>query len=513
MINKRLLDIIRILLKQNTYVTIAELSNMINVSYKTIANDLKTVDVWLIEHGLDLIKKTGVGVTIEGNSATKLSVYQFIAEKSKENFDYSPKSRMIYIGMKLLLESTCRVHELADTLFVSRATVHKDIHSLASIFQSYKIELVRNNNSGMTISGSEKNIRNCLIELMKLDNGYLIFYKMVKNTNYSCDGSFPFLGLDVNDDEFIQFLKVLENINSEYLHTLLFDSLVQVLQYLFVSYIRVKENHVIHLSNSFLQELKSQPYYDEVYDICKSIENFYSIKYPEIEIRYLQVFFLSFKNTHDIPTHDQDDAQDITTALIKEWEKVLPYRLSEDAVLIDSLFTHFSSAITRYRHRIVIENQLVDEIKTKYRYTFSIVKQSIYLIENKFNCKISDEETGLITLHLAVALDKMKQPLTTLLICHEGIGVNHLLLRKLQSHFSNELFIKDSQNYPTINTKQLQDIELILSTIKLDSQTDIPVIEINPLLPRYDIARLRDSLTPYYEHKNDHMIAFKKQQF
>ena len=88
MINQRLLDIIRILLKQNTYVTIAELANEIDVSYKTVANDLKKVDVWLTEHGLDLIKKTGVGVTIEGNNKTKLSVYQFIVEKSKENIDY-----------------------------------------------------------------------------------------------------------------------------------------------------------------------------------------------------------------------------------------------------------------------------------------------------------------------------------------------------------------------------------------------------------------------------------------
>ena len=511
MINKRLLHIIRILLKQNTYVTIAELSNELNVSYKTIANDLKTVEAWLTEHGLELIKKTGVGVNIEGSNEIKLSVYQFISRKSKENIDYSPKARMIYIGMKLLLESTCRVHELADDLFVSRATVHKDIHSLTAIFESYKIDLLRKNNNGITISGSEKNFRNCLIELMKIDNGYHIFYEMVKNTNYPCDGSFPFLGLDVNDDEFVEFLKVLENINSKYLHTLLFDSLVQVLHHLFVSFVRIKENHLIHLSESFLQELKFQPYYDDVYEICKAIENYYSIQYSEMEIRYLQVFFLSLKNTNEIRTDDRVDAQEITTSLINEWEKMLPYHLSKDAELTNSLYTHFCSAITRYRHGIVIENQLIDEIKLKYQHTFSIVKESMYLIENKFHCKISEEEMGLLTLHLAVALDKMKQPLTTLLICHEGSGANHLLLRKLQSQFSNELFIKDSQNYPTIDMDQLQHIDLILSTINLEIHADIPIIEINPLLSKYDIARLRDSLTPYYEHKNDHMLAFEKQ--
>ncbi|HJB23933.1 MAG TPA: HTH domain-containing protein, partial [Candidatus Jeotgalibaca pullicola] len=322
MINKRLLHIIRILLKQNTYVTIAELSNELNVSYKTIANDLKMVEAWLTEHGLELIKKTGVGVNIEGSNEIKLSVYQFISRKSKENIDYSPKARMIYIGMKLLLESTCRVHELADDLFVSRATVHKDIHSLTAIFESYKIELLRKNNNGITISGSEKNFRNCLIELMKIDNGYHVFYEMVKNTNYPCDGSFPFLGLDVNDDEFVEFLKVLENINSKYLHTLLFDSLVQVLHHLFVSFVRIKENHLIHLSESFLQELKFKPYYDDVYEICKAIENYYSIQYSEMEIRYLQVFFLSLKNTNEIRTDDRVDAQEITTSLINEWEKM-----------------------------------------------------------------------------------------------------------------------------------------------------------------------------------------------
>lgn len=502
MINKRFLDIIRLLLKYDDYITINEISKQLNVSNKTIRNDLQQVGEWLSENNLELIKKTGVGITIKGNKSAKLNVFQIIQEKNRENIDYSPQSRRIYIGIKLILNSRCRIYELAEELFVSRATIHKDILSLIPLFETYKIKLNRKNNNGISIEGSEKNLRSFLIEMLTQDNGFSTFTKMVKNTNYLCDGSLPFPALDFNDDEIQEFLKMLENENSSYLHSLLFESLVNVMLYLLVTLIRIQDHHPISLSDSFMKELEKQPYYDDVKQLTDALEKHYKVTFSNTEIRYLQVFFISLQNTAHINMEDKQIAEDLTNSLLLEWENALPHPFLQDKELYDVIFNHLCSAITRFRHGIMIENPLMNDIESIYSNTFKIAKDSMHIIEDRFHCIVNDEEIGFFTLHLAASLERMKKPLNTLIVSQGSIGATNLLVSKLKAQFP-ELKIQEILNSITIHDAKLDNIDLILSTTELSLSSDIPMLVINTLLYDYDIIRLKSLVKSYYKEKND----------
>ena len=69
--NKRILEIIRILLQQRNYITIREIAELLNVSNKTIRNDLALAEHYLAEYHLSLRKKTGTGIRIEGRESGK----------------------------------------------------------------------------------------------------------------------------------------------------------------------------------------------------------------------------------------------------------------------------------------------------------------------------------------------------------------------------------------------------------------------------------------------------------
>lgn len=509
MVNKRFLEIIRLLLKHDDYITIDEISKQLNVSNKTIRNDLQQVGEWLKENDLNLVKKTGVGVTIEGNKTIKLNVYHSIKKKNDDNFDYSPQGRRIYIGMKLVLDTNCRIYELANDLYVSRATIHKDIAALTFDLQAHKLQLYRKNNNGLRIEGSEKNLRHFLIELMSNDNGYSIFTKMVQDTKYICDGSLLFPALDFNDDEVLELLQVLEAAANPYLHSLLFTSLVQVMLYITVTYIRVQEKHYISLSDSFIKELSFQPYFKDVEQLVNVIEEHYHIKFPEMEKRYLQVFFISLQNTDHIPESDQKEAIEITKLLIKEWGHLLNLDFTNDEELYHVTFSHICPAITRFRHNITIENPLIVDIESIYANTFAIVKKSVYIIEDFYQCKVSDEETGFLALHLAAALDRIKKPLNTIIVSHGSIGATNLLANKIKTQFP-ELKIISVKSNITIYDTDLDDIDLILSTTELLIDKKIPMLTINTLLYDYDITRLRSIIKTYFKQKNDPDIQIQK---
>ena len=54
--NKRIMKIVDVLLKQDSYITIDKISEELAVSNKTIRNDLQIVDQYLEENNLKLIK-------------------------------------------------------------------------------------------------------------------------------------------------------------------------------------------------------------------------------------------------------------------------------------------------------------------------------------------------------------------------------------------------------------------------------------------------------------------------
>ena len=247
--NKRIMKIVDVLLKQDSYITIDKISEELAVSNKTIRNDLQIVDQYLEENNLKLIKKTGVGIRIDGKVRDKLHVLESVREKNKTLADYSPQARKIFIGMQLSAFDSCRIYELSEQLFVSRATIHKDILSLTKDLETFKIALHRKNNNGISMEGKEKNIRNFLLELMLRDNGYQMFIDIIRRDDYRCDGSYVFPGLEVTDDEVKDFTGCILRWGNPYINSLTFPSMVLVLLRAFVTF-RLPSSRICERSHS-----------------------------------------------------------------------------------------------------------------------------------------------------------------------------------------------------------------------------------------------------------------------
>lgn len=502
MMNKRVAKIVDVLLKQKTYITIDRISEELQVSNKTIRNDLQLVGEWLKEQHLTLVKKTGVGVRIEGTMNDKLHVMDCISEKNSENVDYSPAARKIFIGMQLCSFESCRIYELSNQLYVSRATIHKDILALNDLLTTYKITLRRKNNNGLSMEGKERHIRSFLLELMLRDNGYQRFLDIIRNEHHVCDGTLVFPGLEVSDDEIQDFMRCILSSNNRYIESLTFQSLIPALLRMFVTYLRIQDHHYVTLSDDFLKELKEEPFYEETRALCDRIGNHYRITFPEMEIRYLQVYFLALQNSDNFNTREKEEAKQLTDRLLHSWSEQLKLPFYADDKLRTSIYLHMCPAIIRLRHGIPNENPLLPEIHNLYSRTFEVAKQSVRCIEEHFHTTVSDDEIGYLALHLAGSIERMKKPLDTLLVAHSGNGAGMLLCEKISAQIP-KVHIVSRESFFSIYERDLQGIDLIISTIELNLKTDIPVIQINSLLHDYDIQRLEDVVKVYYNMKND----------
>lgn len=503
---KRILEIIRILLQQNDYITIQKITSILQVSNKTVRNDLDIVVDYLKEYNLALCRKTGVGVRIEGDEKQKLSLLKSVRQRSSQLTDYSPKARKIYVGLRLITcTENCRVYELASELFVSRATIHKDISALSEQLSGYQVHLIRKNNNGISISGKERHLRDLMFDLMLEDSGFSEFLKIVQDPSYLCKNDFIFKALDYTDQDIHKLVHLMIHSGNYYMNSLPFNSLVTALLRIFISVTRVMEEHPVHLSSQFLEELRPEPLFPEIRHLASILEREYHLIFSEEELRYLQIHFLSLQNKSGITESDQLELRQLVDDLLKDWESIFHRPFTEDQDLRESLTTHLGPAITRFRHGISIENPMMDEIHAYYQNTFDIAKKSLRMLEQRYSCHLSDDEIGYVAIHLAAALDRTKQPLKTILVCHGGTGASRLLMRKLTTQIP-EIEIISQESFLTIQQADLSQAELIITTLELNLTVDIPVLVVSSLMYDYDILRLKEVIKGYYKDKNAPVI-------
>ncbi|MEG0296875.1 MAG: transcription antiterminator [Clostridium sp.] len=508
--NKRLTLIAELLLRQTDYITVNTIAKELNVSNKTIRNDLIILDEWLREYHLDLDKKTGSGVTILGDENIKLKILATISNKSNTLDAYSPEDRKNFILNKLFItDSKIRIRDISAELHVSRATIHKDLISIDSFLKNYKIQLVRKTNHGIEITAKEKDIRNAIFNLICLNKDYTVLKELLYSSKDNFN-SIPSLKIfkEVLNVDFITLQETI--MSNKQIQALNFcdESIISLLIHIAICIRRVSLNRIIVLSTNLSTELLNDKDYELAKTICLALTDKFNITFPEEEICYILLHIRGLKSSmcksyDDIQNTDSESSETLLIAnkIINVWSEILNLPLTTDEKLLSSLILHLKPVIHRFRFGFTISNPILDDIKNTYPYTYKCAKEACSIFEDTIGVPINDDEIGYLALHLISAIDRCKLPLKTLLICHGSVGASQLLTDKLTQEF-NQIKIVSSKSLSSVCFTDLKEIDLVITTVPIDFDCNCNVININSLLKKEDIIRLTSIIKTIYSDKN-----------
>lgn len=508
--NKRLLQETELLLSKNAYITVTDIAHSLGCSNKTVRNDLLILEPWIKDLDLTLDKKIGVGIAIRGDESIKLKVLNDITAKIHNVQEYSPEDRMNYILSKLFSsDSKLRIKELANHLYVSRATIHKDLLTTDEWLQNYNIELIRRTNYGIEIKGSENDIRNAMSYLICSHRQYLELQAILNEEASPASDTLKFFRKLTNLD-ILKLKNTILSIPELIDYHLTDEALLTFVVDISIAVTRMSIGKYIRLPNDTKQKIDRTKELPIAQRLSLNIEDVFGIVLPPDEVYYLALHILCSK-TDSTPDPNSDsgslgseellEAEDISRKLIAYWGDTLLLPLSEDKELFHSLTMHLKPAINSVRYGLTVPNPILEEILKYYPYTFRVVKDSIFLLEEHLSHKINDDEIGYITLHLASAIDRSKKKLKTIVICHGSKGEAKLLKNKL-SHEMNELDIVYTKSSTYVSSDDLKDIDLIITTVPLKINAEIEVINISSLLNKQDIVRLKSIIKMIYSKKN-----------
>lgn len=489
--NERNNILLEILLSSKEYMTVDQLADRINVSNKTTRTALDDIEQFIETYDLVLERKQGYGIFVKGTVADKNELLEAIPKLFAEVPVYSSKDRKYTIALKILLsEEPQYISDLADALYYSRSTVSNDLKELDAYFDNYKVRLVRKQNRPIVIEGKERRIRSCLADLIMThsDMQPLVDLIVSNSENYSTEQ--PIIGLNVSAQDIRTYIKIMKESDYQYTKNLPLQSFIHLLIYLVISVERFNLGYRVSLTKTFIETLEHDELYEEIEYIFSEIERQLGNHMETTEKRYMQVYFLSQNRGETAIPLRYEEADEMAKSLVQYWITKAGIGDEWQEFSVSNLREHLISASIRFQHGIRYSNPMLKEIKKQHKKAFDIVKKSLLVYSDLYDEQVSDEEIGYLTLHYLTLLNKVKEPYKVIVVSHLGLGSELYLTEKLKKMIAN-ITITQTLNYFSYYDTQLDDYDLIITTLKLNGTPSDSIVVISPLLNIEDILEIR----------------------
>lgn len=481
--NKRILAIIEDLIHGEAFCSIAALAEKYEVSQRTIRNDIKAINDVLTEHELTALEIRSGGMIQKAENFEKIR--SFADADDYYSYKLSKEERKM-IATALLVNSVgyITLSAIADTLFVSRATVINDLDEIKQIIRDGNLEVISHPNKGLRVDGRESDKRWMLFQLSA-------FEKSQKMN----PASSKMISLQAGERMTIEkIINEQEHIHQNFLTD---DSFLKLKRYLGIMISRNMQGEYIEAQ----PRIKNNKY-PIAQDIMKYISQYCQIKTTEDEVQYLSVLLKKCRYLKKrLSDNNAIKIQMITRQFIRELSNELEVNLNDDYGFFENLSNHLSSMFASSSDRFP-ENSSVNEILEEHPEIIEGVKNSIYILEQYQTRAISEAEMGYIAIHVCAALERKKNreiAFHVIVACHAGIGTSQLLMERLKQHFNFQIVdIISSHEAASVGRDRA---DFIISTVPLEN-CKLDYVIVSPMLSDADYIRVGNKIDAVRTSRN-----------
>ena len=534
-INTRQLQVLKYMLENKTQAS-NEIAEKLDIHPRTLYRDLNKITGWIEENNILPSGELNAGFEVlwEGEARRKL---EKLIEKDIETTRYEPEKRRFIILSELLLSSEpVKIFYLADKLNVTENTVISDLDKVESFLKDYNLKLVRKPGLGLYLEGEEKRIRNAIMNIFYQgldlkDVRELIKRKLTESTSEKTHINIADRLLGLVEEETIKRVEeIIHSMEEELGETLTDDAYIGLLIHTILAISRLKSGDTIKISEEILSSLKLTPEFEVAEKASSKLEEEFGIVIPVDEIAYITMHLRGAKvNNEKLPsekgTYLKYDVADIVNRMLVRASRLTGIEFEKDKDLYMGLLIHLKPAITRLELNMPIRNPLLEAIKDQYNELFKLSQTILKVLEDELSCKVPEEETGFVAMHLGAYLERKKsikkENINVLVVCPSGLGTSRLLSSKLSKEIGEievvgHTSIEEAEDF----LAEHPSVDIVVSTVNL-GEKEFDYIVVNPLLTDKDIAVLKrcigivgiDDYTVDIKNRHDAVPNAKKQNF
>ena len=495
MVKKRYFEIINLVINSNDEITVKDISNLYNITERSIRYDIDELNVFFQEkNNKDIIEINNNRLKILYSENEIEDIVENIKEKE---YFLSENERVNILSYEIFLSKNEFILQyFTEKYNLSKTTVRYSLKELNKIISEYGLVIDMNNNRGYKIIGSEINIRKYIINILR---------EYIKNTK---EKKIEYDPLKKIIQKFYKKSRIEESkstINKilDYTGKTISDEAFETLQlFLFISVIRNKNGHEIEedVENEiFLSKTKE---FSKIREILEKVENI-----KEKDIHYFVDFFLGSYSYNLEYSYFLNWIliESLIDQFIKLLSDKLKVNLTEDKILRKELLNHIKPAIYRMKNKFKLTESILSEVKKQYMELFIKTKSSLKIISDFIDLSFDEDEAAFITVMIQRAIMRnnpstlLKKDPNILIVCGLGYSSSRFLYENINNRFQVNIIdiipFNQLENY-----NYLKKADIIISTLdfKLDG---MDVITVNAVMNEKDILKLKNYGLPEKKSK------------
>lgn len=485
LLNSKGENILKTLCKNEGRGTIKELAQILKISERSVRYELDKLEAYLFENNLKpLNRKFGGNVYLEDY---KEFLSRDEINESSSNLDVN--ERREYLTFFCIFDEKINLSKVSEILDVSRTTIRNDIRDIREELLNNNLELKISQQEGLILSGEEGDIRRQQLKFLRKYSNF-IFY-----SNTELKGKKELIVEQYIEGINIGIIKNFINYIQRLLNKIISDEAYNIIAiYLIISIIRIKQGKSLgKIANKNF--LKDTTEYDTIVKAKSILESAFEIVLEENEILQITDYFLG-SHTYNFDKSYYNNWVEIDILVkkfIDNFNKKIDIDISKDKLLLEGILNHIKPTIYRLQNRIKLENSIFVEVLNSYPSIFYNTKNSLKDIEKFLGIEFSNDEVAFLAIYFKSAIDrnkyKRKNLKKVLVVCGYGYGTSNLLVQQLKEIYTINI-VKTIPRHLLEKTLPKEEIDLIISTLDIDSSFSIPVVKVNSILTQEDINNL-----------------------
>lgn len=451
-------------LQRKNRIPLSEMAEKLNVSARTIRNDIKLLNEILEDTAFIEIEQGESCLYIADNYG--LEEKKKILEQLQKDFD-SPQKRMAYI-MKTLISSDkpYAMDELAYDMNIGRTTLSVEVKRLNNLLKGYSLSVIGMPNAGIVWKGEELNLRFFVLEQI-----YDFIYK--------------------DSDLEKKIYNIVQKVFSDY--RLEYSTEKNFLHCAVITVDRILSGHSLKNMEEKFVALKKNMAWRITCEISKKIEIILKQEISDMDKLFMTIPLAGMRTPTDIEAISEMSIDENIESIINEIIEKIKYELDlyikKENLQQDFLY-HISFMINRLLFGYVLKNPMTEDIKKKYPLAYKMAKIAAKVIEDIYNVKVPEDELGYITAYFGAYILEYSINNTDLchiaLICSTGRGTAKLISTQLKRILNNDA-IMDLFSEKQVTEELLERYDIIFTTVNLPFSTKKPILKIKDIFDEKEL--------------------------
>lgn len=468
-----------LLMPEDDFITNKQLAQALGVSNRTVYSDIAQLNQVLKDNGAQLITKPHYGVKLLVTDQVKYHVFLRSLETDAVTVGDNTEARVNKIIEKLIqTDSPIKMDDLGDELYISRSTLKNDLKKARAFLDDFDLQIDYRSYAGMSISGSEKNLRRCLAKIEE---------NLIAN-----DGSF--LSGDMDD-----LSALVKETFKRHNYKMAAYSFQNFVVHIHVSLNRIRQGKAIalvyHEQNEEDMQLRNL-----AEDLASSLEQAYGVTFSRAEFQYLLLHLECKQMVSDISEAIiSSDVYELTTRMLKEVQTAFHYDFQHDFELVTNLSVHIVPLRLRLLYDLPFENPMAAEICEGAPLAYEMATVACGVLTQIYGKRVPSDEIAYIALHFNVAIEryKKKHKKNVLIVCGSGKGSAMLLTYRIKEEYGKFLNVVGTHNSINLSEVDFGNVDYVLTTIHIKEHIPVPVIEISR---PFFMGEERSDLQKYFQN-------------